>query len=128
MICGAFDIRLYRGRYFLYPLYYRAGLRVSISFRAPTPLSRARRLYINQVYSNLLSPSERGIAMVFQNYALFPSAACLFTLLTAWAAISLSISVSFLRSSLFSKFWRVYRFCRAVGLRQVHYAENDLRA
>ena len=32
----------------------------------------AGSLYINQVYSNLLSPSERGIAMVFQNYALFP--------------------------------------------------------
>lgn len=32
----------------------------------------AGSLYIDQVYSNLLSPSERGISMVFQNYALFP--------------------------------------------------------
>lgn len=32
----------------------------------------AGSLYIDGLYSNYLSPSERGIAMVFQNYALFP--------------------------------------------------------
>lgn len=32
----------------------------------------AGRLYINGVYSNDLEPSDRGVSMVFQNYALFP--------------------------------------------------------
>lgn len=32
----------------------------------------AGRLYINGIYSNDLEPSDRGVSMVFQNYALFP--------------------------------------------------------
>lgn len=56
----------------------------------------AGSLYIDQVYSNLLSPSERGVAMVFQNYALFPH-------LTVYENIAYGLKIRRIKAPLLDK-------------------------
>ena len=56
----------------------------------------AGSLFIDGVYSNLLSPSERGISMVFQNYALFPH-------LTAYENIAYGLKIKKVKAPVYDK-------------------------